>query len=228
MDSGGADTAVGAMVDSYHGVSLGYALSDTMTVTVAYQVGNDAAFGAGEALDGETSTTHNMSGFGLGFSGTFGPATVGFTQASGSSADATGDTDAAKLSTSWSTMGLGVAIDLGDIDPFLSYGTAEGTAGSAANAKVKHVHSGSEVGLTYALGADTVTLLIGNLSDQYDTASAVDKPTEWSIMEVGYATMVGPASLSVGYGTTAKTDADNTAVDGYSRTDLDVALSISF
>ena len=47
-------------------------------------------------------------------------------------------------------------------------------------------------------------------------------------MEVGYATAVGSASLSVGYGTTAKTDADNTAVDGYSRTDLDVALSLSF
>jgi len=228
MDSVGADTGVGAMVDSYHGVSLGYALSDTMTVTVAYQVGNDAVFGAGEALDGETSTTHNASSVGVGFSGTFGPATVGLTQVSGSTADATNSstTSISGASTSWSTMGLGVKIDLGDIDPFISYGTAEGTAAEAA--KVKHVHSGSEVGLTYALGADTVTLLIGNLSDQYDTAAGVDKPTEWSIMEVGYATMVGPASLSVGYGTTAKTDADNTAVDGYSRTDLDVALSISF
>ena len=125
-------------------------------------------------------------------------------------------------------MGLGVKIDLGDIDPFLSYGTAEGTAGSADRNKVKHVHSGSEVGLTYALGDDTVTLVMGSLSDQADAQAAVDKPTEWSIMEVGYATAVGPASLSVGYGTTAKTDADNTAVDGYSRTDLDVALSLSF
>jgi hypothetical protein len=48
-------------------------------------------------------------------------------------------------------------------------------------------------------------------------------------MEVGYATMVGPASLSVGYGTSAKADADKgTSNDGYSMTDLDVALSISF
>jgi len=81
------------------------------------------------------------------------------------------------------------------------------------------------VGLTYALGADTITLVMGTLSDQ---GSTTDKATEWSIMEVGYATAVGPASLSVGYGTTSKTDADNTAVDGYSRTDLDVALSLSF
>ena len=225
MDSADADTAVGAMVDAFHGVSLGYAISDTMSVTVAYQVEGDDVMGTGEFLDGETATTHNASGFGIGFSGTFGPATVGFTQASGSTADATNDTDASKKSTSWSTMGLGVKIDLGDIDPFISYGTAEGTAGSAANSKKKHVHSGSEIGLTYALGSDTVTFVVGSLSDQ---SSASDKPTEWSIMEVGYATAVGPASLSVGYGTTAKTDADNTAVDGYSRTDLDVAMSLSF
>ena len=81
------------------------------------------------------------------------------------------------------------------------------------------------MGLTYALGADTVTLVMGSLSDQ---GSTTDKPTEWSIMEVGYATAVGPASLSIGYGTISKTDADNTAVDGYSKTDLDVALSLSF
>ena len=222
MDSADADTAVGAMVDAFHGVSLGYAISDTMSVTVAYQVEGDDVMGTGEPLDGE-GATHIASGFGIGFSGTFGPATVGFTQASGSTADATNDTDASKLSTSWSTMGLGVKIDLGDIDPFISYGTATGTAGS--DSTVGNKHDGSEVGLTYALGSDTVTFVVGSLSDQM---SAADKPTEWSIMEVGYATAVGPASLSVGYGTTAKTDADNTAVDGYSRTDLDVALSLSF
>jgi len=225
MDSGDADTAVGAMVDDFHGVSLGYALSDTMSLTVAYQVEGDDVMGTGEALDGETATTHIASGFGIGFSGTFGPATVGFTQASGSTADATGDTDAGKLSTSWSTMGLGVKIDLGDIDPFISYGTATGSAGSAANKTVENTHGGSDVGLTYALGSDTITFVIGSLSDQ---GSTTDKPTEWSIMEVGYATTVGPASLSVGYGTTAKTDADDTTTDGYSRTDLDVAMSLSF
>ena len=153
---------------------------------------------------------------------------------SATSADATGDTDAGKLSTSWSTMGLGVAIDLGDIDPFISYGTAEGSAGSANNTKRKNVHSGSEVGLTYALGSDTITVVVGSLSDQYDTSDGagggtVDKPTTWSTMEVGYATMVGPASLAIGYGTIAKADGDGTASgDGYSSTDLDVALSISF
>ena len=235
MDSGGADCAVGACVDAFHGVSLGYAISDTMSVTVAYQqsADNNDMMGTGEFLDsGATedvtleSTTHTTSGAGIGFSGTFGPATIGFTQMSASSADATGDTDAAKLSTSWSTMGLGVAIDLGDIDPFISYGTAEGSAGSANNTKRKNVHSGSEIGLTYALGSDTITVVVGSLSDQYSTT---DKPTTWSTMEVGYATMVGPASLAIGYGTIAKADGDGTGDgEGYSSTDLDVALSISF
>ena len=237
MDSAGADCAVGACVDAFHGVSLGYAISDTMSVTVAYQqsADDDDMMGTGEFLDytsataKEEATTHTTSGAGVGFSGTFGPATIGFTQMSASSADATGSTTAGLLSTSWSTTGLGVAIDLGDIDPFLSYGTAEGTAGSADNSKVKHVHSGSEIGLTYALGDDTITLVMGSLSDQYDTASTVDKPTEWSTMEVGYSTMVGPASLAIGYGTIAKTDGDGTGDgEGYSSTDLDVALSISF
>lgn len=234
MDSAGADCSVGACVDAFHGVSLGYAISDTMSVTVAYQqsADDDDMMGTGEFLDytsalaKEEATTHTTSGFGIGFSGTFGPATIGFTQASASSADATGDTDAAKLSTSWSTMGLGVAIDLGDIDPFISYGTATGSAGSTTNKTREHTHSGNEVGLTYALGSDTITVLVGGMSDQYSTT---DKPTTTSIMEVGYATTVGPASLAIGYGTSAKADADGTAAgDGYSMTDLDVALSISF
>jgi len=226
MDSAGADCSVGACVDDFHGVSLGYSLSDTMSVTVAYQQDTGLAMGTGEPLDSEAS--HTVTGFGLGFSGTFGPATIGFTQASASSADHTNSAAAGKLSTSWSTMGLGVAIDLGDIDPFISYGSVTGSGGVS---KAEHTHSGNEVGLTYALGSDTITLLVGSMSDKFDKE---DKELTTSIMEVGYATMVGPASLSVGYGTSAKADADKqcgsvvTSCDGYSMTDLDVALSISF
>ena len=233
MDAQGEDCYVGSCVDDFEGVSLGYALSDTMSVTVAYQQeANALGMGTGENLDGEAAGGVTVTGFGLGFSGTFGPATIGFTQASSSTADATGDTDAGKLSTSWSTMGLGVAIDLGDIDPFISYGTATGSAGSAANKTVEHTHSGNEVGLTYALGSDTITLLVGSMEDKYSTT---DKALTTSIMEVGYATMVGPASISVGYGTSAKADADKecgsvtaTSCDGYSLTDIEVAMSVSF
>ena len=230
MDSAGADVGVGAMVGGFHGISLGYKISDTMSVTGAYQASGDAGdlVGTGEFLDGETATTHGTTGFGIGFSGTFGPATIGFTQASASTADGTNDADMAKLSTSWSTMGLGVKIDLGDIDPFISYGSGTGTAGSAANKTVAHTHSGSEFGLTYALGSDSVVLLIGSTSDQYSTT---DKPLTKSSMELGYSTTVGPASLSVGYGTVSHADADKVAVaggDGYSQTDIEVAMGFSF
>ena len=230
MDSVGADAGVGAMVGGFHGVSLGYKISDTMSVTGAYQASGDSGdlHGTGEFLDGETNTTHGTTGFGIGFSGTFGPATIGFTQASASTADGTNDADMAKLSTSWSTMGLGVKIDLGDIDPFISYGSGTGSAGSAANKTVAHTHSGSEFGLTYALGSDSVVLLIGSTSDQYSTT---DKPLTKSSMELGYSTTVGPASLSVGYGTVAHADADKVAVaggDGYSQTDIEVAMGFSF
>ena len=124
-----------------------------MSVTVAMQSGGagEDGFGTGEPLDDETSTTHDVSGFGLGFSGTFGPATIGFTMASSSTSDFSGGTESAKHSTSRSTMGLGVSIDLGDIDPFISYGTAAGSAGSTGNKNVLHTHSSSEFGLTYAL-----------------------------------------------------------------------------
>ena len=228
MDANDEDVGAGAFVGAFHGVSLGYKISDTMSATVAYQLSNDASdmMGAGDYLDGETATTHNTSGFGVAFSGTFGPATIGITQASASTADQTGDTDLAKLSTTSSTMGLGVKLALGDINPFISYGTYTGSAGSTANKSVEHTHTASEFGLTYALGADTVILYVGNAEDKYSTT---DKATTKSGMEVGYNTTVGPASLSIGYGTTSKADGDGTGDgEGYSRTDLDVELSISF
>lgn len=226
----GAEAGVGAMVGTYQGVSLGYAISDTMSVTGAYQASSATGdlMGTGEFLDGETAASHGTTGFGIGFSGTFGPATIGFTQASASTADGTGDADLSKLSTSWSTMGLGVAIDLGDIDPFISYGSGTGSAGSAANKTVAHTHSGSEFGLTYALGTDSVVLLVGSTSDQ---TSTTDKPLVKSFTELGYSTTVGPASLSVGYGSVTHADADKVEVaggDGYASTDIEVAMGFSF
>jgi len=227
LDSVDADASVGAMIDSYQGVSLGYAISDTMNITVAYQAGESSedGFGTGEALDGEAS--HSVSGFGVGFSGTFGPVTIGATQASSTTADYSGATAAGLLSTSWSTMGVGVSLDLGDIDPFISIGSSAGSAGSTANKTTEHTHSGNEVGLTYALGTDTVILYVGSSSDQYSSAAGVD-PTTKSGMEVGYNTAVGPVSLSVGYGTQTHANSSDTSVDGYSNTDIEVAMGFSF
>ena len=224
-DGAGEDAGIGAMVDSFHGVSLGYKISDTMSATVAYQASGDSVdlHGTQEALDGETNATHGQSGFGIGFSGTFGPATVGFTQASASTSNSSGVAAYDAQSTSSSTMGLGVKIALGDIKPFISYGT---TVASAAVATTKeYTHEGSEVGLVYDLGSDSVVIYLGNSSDQYSTT---DKPLTKSGMELGYHTSVGPASLKIGYGTQTKADDDDAAVDGYSMSDLEVSMGFSF
>ena len=224
-DGAGEDAGIGAMVDSFHGVSLGYKISDTMSATVAYQASGDSVdlHGTQEALDGETNATHGQSGFGIGFSGTFGPATVGFTQASASTSNSSGVAAYDAQSTSSSTMGLGVKIALGDIKPFISYGT---TVASAAVATTKeYTHEGSEVGLVYDLGSDSVVIYLGNSSDQYSTT---DKPLTKSGMELGYHTSVGPASLKIGYGTQTKADDDDATVDGYSMSDLEVSMGFSF
>ena len=219
-DGASDDASIGAMVDSFHGASLGYKISDTMSATVAYQNSGDAddMMGTGEYMDGETNATHGTSGFGVGFSGTFGPATIGFTSASASTSNSSGLAAYDTLSSSSSTMGLGVAIDLGDIDPFISYGSTEQKGGSTSTL---NKHSGSEFGLTYALGgSDSVVIYIGSSEDTY---SSTDEPLKKSGMELGYNTKVGPATLKVGYGTTTKADADDATVDGYSMSDIEVA-----
>ncbi len=232
MDGADEDVSAGAFVGGFHGISVGYKISDTMSVTGAYQKSSDVSdqMGAGEALDVEPTTSHGTTGFGIGFSGTFGPATVGITQGSASTADATGSAALGLLSTKMSTLGLGVSIDLGDIDPFISFGTYTADGSST---KAQHTHSGNEIGLTYALGSDTVVVYVGNTEDKFSTS---DKATTKSAMEVGYNTTVGPASLSIGYGSATSADADKptdsgttyTKNDGYSKTDIEVALSFSF
>jgi hypothetical protein len=242
MDGADEDVSAGAFVGGFHGVSVGYKINEAMSVTGAFQKSSDVSdqMGAGEALDGETTASHGTTGFGVSFSGDFGPAKIGVTQASAATADVTGAAAAALLSTKMSTMGLGVKLTFGDISPWISYGTYTGSAGSTANASKEHTHTASELGLTYALGSDKIIVYVGNSEDKYSTS---DKATTKSGMEVGYNTTVGPATLKVGYGTQTKADADKTdgcggadgvtgfdedSCDGYSMSDIEVALSFSF
>ena len=231
------DIGVGAFVGDFQGVSLGYAISDTMSATVAYQKDGSIAdmCGAGENYDDEVAATAGTTGTGFGFNGTFGIVAVGATLCSASTADAgTYATDPASNSTSSSTLGFGATLDLGDIKPFLSFGTYVAT-GSVS--KVGVAYAGNEIGLTYALGADTITFYMGSTAE-IATASGgtAGEAVTTSGMELGYATMVGPASLSVGYGSqtkaqsvaTACTAGDATCADGYSMTDIDVTLGYSF
>jgi len=229
FDSADDDIAVGAFVDSFHGVSLGYKINDAMSATVAYQKTGESAdmCGAGEWYDGEATGNQNTSttGTGFGFNGTFGPAAVGLTICNASTEDLGSSTvNPSSLSTSSSTMGLGVSIDLGDIDPFISYGSYSADGSSTKNGVD---YSGSEFGLTYALGSDTVVLYIGNYEETTTTSGTAGNALAISGMEVGYNTTVGPAALKVGYGSQTQSQTDG-ATDGYAMTDIEVAMSYSF
>jgi hypothetical protein len=61
--------------------------------------------------------------------------------------------------------------------------------------------------------------------------SSTDKPLVKSYTELGYSTAVGPASLSVGYGSVTHADADKVVEiggDGYVSTDIEVSMGLSF
>ncbi len=221
MQSTGFDGGVGAMVGAFHGVSVGYKVSDTISVTGAYQSTGDQndLLGGMDFNDGETAA-YGTTGMGVAISLVAGPATVGVTIGNASTKDNSGA--GGSLKTTASALGLGVKIDLGDIDPFISYGS-NSFKGSSTSSENKH--GGSELGLTYAMGSDTIVVFIGNTSDQ---VGKDDKPTKYSSMELGYNTTVGPASLKIGYGTKSTADADDTTVDGASYSDLEVSMGLSF
>jgi hypothetical protein len=230
FDSADDDIGVGAFVGAFHGVSLGYKISDTMSVTVAYQASSDQndLCGAQEFQDSDANAS--TTGTGFGFSGTFGIVGLGATICNASTKD--GGTAAGvaggSTSTSSSTLGVGVKLDLGDIDPFINFGTysAVGATTLKGTAGI-----GNELGLTYALGADTVVLYYGSVAeiDTAATTGVAGDPITVTGMELGYNTTVGPASLGVGYGSKSKAQATTgSTVDGYSYSDIEVALTYSF
>jgi len=228
MDAADADLGIGAMVGSFHGVSVGYKISDTMSATVAYQSTGDQndMLGAMDFVDGENAA-YGTTGAGVSVSLAAGPAAVGVTVANASTADLSGAGGTAKSSAS--AMGLGVKIDLGDIDPFISYGSNSVTAGTAANEGNDLSYSGMELGLTYAMGSDTVVVYYGSLEEK---VGKDDKGDIYTMLELGYNTSVGPASLSLGYGSRTQADGDGVSGawsgEGGTYSDIDVTMSLSF
>ena len=227
FDTADDDASVGAFVGAYNGVSLGYKISDTMSATVAYQVSSDVADACGlgdNALDGE-GATYGISGTGLGFNGTFGTIGVGATVCSAATADkGTSTTSPVSNSTAYSTMGIGITMDMGDIKPFLSIGSYS-AEGSQSKSSVGY--AGNELGLTYALGNDTIVLYYGSKVDSSTTSGTAAEDITTTGLELGYNTMVGPAALGIGYGSQSVAQKDG-ATDGYSMTDIEFNLSYSF
>ena len=227
FDTADDDASVGAFVGAYNGVSLGYKISDTMSATVAYQTSGDVtdACGLGDnAMDGE-GATYGISGTGLGFNGTFGTIGVGVTVCNATTADkGTTTTSPVSNSTAYSTMGIGITMDMGDIKPFLSIGSYS-AEGSQSKSSVGY--AGNELGLTYALGNDTIVFYYGSKVDSSTTSGTAAEDITTTGLELGYNTMVGPAALGIGYGSQSIAQKDG-ASDGYSMTDIEFNLSYSF
>jgi hypothetical protein len=225
----GDDDAIGARVGGFHGVSLGYKISDTMSVTGAYQASGDVndACGSGDTGHASEGAYHGITGTGIGFNATFGSIAVGLTQCSAATAHkGTSTTDPDSTGTATSTLGLGVAMDFGDIKPWFTFGSylALNNAGTSGQAYV-----GTDLGLTYALGSDSVVFSTSSSTEIGTANSVAGEALVKTGMELGYNTMVGPVALAVGYGTTAKAVTEATVVNGgYSRTDIEVAMSIGF
>jgi len=227
FDTADDDASVGAFVGAYNGVSLGYKISDTMSATVAYQTSSDVtdACGLGDnAMDGE-GATYGISGTGLSFNGTFGTIGVGATVCNDATEDkGTASTSPVSNSTAYSTMGIGITMDMGDIKPFLSIGSYS-AEGSQSKSSVGY--SGNELGLTYALGNDTIVFYYGSKVDSSTTSGTAAEDITTTGLELGYNTTVGPAALGIGYGSQSVAQTDG-AGDGGSMTDIEFNLSYSF
>ena len=219
----GDDDAIGARVGGYNGVSLGYAISDTMSVAVAYQASGDVAdaCGSGDAVqDGETAY-HGIGGTGFSFNGTFGTIGVGATICNAATAS---KVSSVSTSTATSTMGVGVSMDFGDIDPWITFGTYSAIGSETKTGKAE---VGTDIGLTYALGDDTVVFSSTSVTGiDTDSAGTAGQAQVASGMELGYTTAIGPMGLAIGYGSTTRNQTGG--VEGYSYTDIEVEMSISF
>jgi hypothetical protein len=173
-------------------------------------------------IQDDEPATHDVSGMGFAIAGSAGEITYGFTFANASTSDPTGGSST--LTTSWSTMGLGVGMTMGATSPFFSYGSASAT-GSVS--KDKYDVTGMRLGATHKLGEDTLVFDYTTVTAKTTTAGTAGKPDTFTGIELGYGTKVGAASLDIGYGTRSEAQTDG-AGDGGSSTDLEVKMVYSF
>jgi len=216
----GIDYGFGAAVDSFQGVSYGASISPTMSYTVAYGSQSSGSI-CGSMPDIDGTSSYSATSTGANLTADVGAA-IGFTFCSGSTKSVI---DGQDNSTSGTTMGLSVGMDMGDIKPFFTYGSV---AGSTVKGEGKNTITGMELGLTYALGGgDSVVFnySMGTHADASNSASETGMELEWS------TTVGGGASLSVGYGSLAVANDKSVATagaDGYSLTDIEVKMAYSW
>ena len=209
-----------ARVDSFQGFSVGLGVGPgTLTVALDMEAGAaDTAFGDQSIA---IACGGGSTGFGINFSGDVG-ADLSFTYATASST-ASGRTCTVADNTSDSaaganTMGLGVAVPMGDITIALDYESShvEATAGGGDVTAVTtgSDKSGFELSVSMGMGDATAGVNVSSqtVTPTTDAAGATaDNPSSTAGTELWYSVPIGAVTLAAGYGSAAVTTGGNTA-----------------
>jgi len=214
-----------ARVDAFDGFSVGLGVGPG-TLTVALDMNTDGDLfgdrGIAIACGGQST------GYGLNFAGDVG-ADLSFTFGTGSTApSAAGCTgDNASNAASATTMGLGVAIPMGDIHIALDYESTSWN-NTAETEETKNTLSGFEISVTMggiADGTAGINISSNATSVTVGTGDA-DKGTG-SGTELWWTVPIGPVSLAVGYGSDSYTTGSDTKVTVVD-TQMGAEMSMSF
>ena len=217
-----------ASVDAFDGFSVGLGVGPG-TLTVALEMGStgsskgagDATY-LGEGTGGGAALTcgAQKTGFGLNFAGDVG-ADLTFTYGSGSAAMGSGCTDNASANAAtYSVMGLGVAIPVGDMTIAFDYGTkvALNTVGTAEGGSAT---GGWEISLVMPVGDASAGVNLSSTATIDTAAGVAGDAAVTGGTELWYTVPIGAVSLSAGYGSSA-------VVDGTTTTEIGAEMSMSF
>jgi hypothetical protein len=228
------DSDIGAYIDEYDGLGISHKVSDTISVDVGIQMDNDNQSIFGEYDNNLGATASETTAFALGVTANVGP-TIGFSYGSGSTkAQNSDDNDS---STSLTTMGLSLSMDLGGPSIAFSYGSYNGEKKpDPAGDSTKDTDTGMGLSFTMPMGSDSVVVSYTSVTQKTETGSTTNTDASANGIEVGYNTSLGPVALSVGYGTQsfkASTGSFSNAAaddkeDGASTQDLEVKMAYSW
>ena len=228
------DSSIGAYIDEYDGLGISHKVSDTISVDVGIQMDNDNQSILGEYGNNLGTTASATTAFALGVSANVGP-TVGFSFGSGSTKAQL--SSASSATTSLTTMGLSLKMDLGGPSIAFSYGSYNGEKKpDGGGDSQKDTDTGMGLSFSMPMGSDSVVASYTSVTQKTETGSTTNTNASGNGIEVGYNTSLGPVAVSIGYGTqTFKADdgsfsnaAANDKADGASAQDLEVKMAYSW
>ena len=220
---GGAQDAE-ASVDSFNGFSVGLGVGPgTLTVALDMHSGAAATILGENVAGGDAALAcggGQATGFGFNFAGDVG-ADLTFTYGSGGfalSANCTGDNSSNAYS--YNTMGLGVAVPIGDMSLALDYGSKVGLW-TNETAEGGSATSGWEISFTLPVGDASAGINLSSTATVTTTGGEAGDPAVTGGTELWYTVPIGAVSLSAGYGSSA-------VVDGTTTTEMGAEMSMSF